>query len=75
MSRDLENKDTLNSQLKMKISNLEERFEETRQEYNTCLISRESIEQQKLDLERELEVSKNFWVNSNCPVFTLFFLH
>ena len=56
MSRDLENKDTLNQQLKGKISDLEDRFEETRQEYNTCLISRESIEQQKLDLERELTV-------------------
>ena len=60
MSRDLDNKDTLNQQLKGKISDLEDRFEETRQEYNNCLISRESIEQQKMDLERELTVANFF---------------
>ena len=56
ISRDMESKESLNQQLKGKISDLEDRFEETRQEYNVCLISRDSIEQQKMDLEKELEV-------------------
>jgi len=57
MSRDIENKDTLNQKLKVKISNLEDQFEESRQEYNNCLITKDSLEQQKLDLEKELHVS------------------
>lgn len=56
MSRDLENKDNLNKQLKMKISKLEDDFETTRQEINELTISRDSIHQQKLDVEKQLKV-------------------
>ena len=52
MSRDLENKDNLNRQLKNKITDLEENFESCRQEYNSCIISKDSLQQQKTDVER-----------------------
>ena len=66
MSRDLENKDNLNKQLKMKISKLEDDFETTRQEINEITISRDSIHQQKLDVEKQLKVNSLFhWIHKN----------
>ena len=56
LSRDLENKDNLNKQLKMKIGKLEDDFEATRQEINEITIARDSMHQQKLDVEKQLKV-------------------
>ena len=56
MARDLTNKDHLNKQLKAKINSLEDEFETCRQEYSDCVVSRDSLQQQKLDVERELKV-------------------
>ena len=57
MSRDISNKDSLNRQLKNKIKTLEDDFEQSRQDLNSCIISRDSLQQQKLDVERELKVN------------------
>lgn len=56
MTRDISNKDNLNKQLKLKIHSLEDDFEACRQEYSQCVVSRDSLQQQKLDVERELKV-------------------
>ena len=71
MSRDLTNKDNLNKQLKNKIYTLETEFESMREEYNQCVVSRDSLQQQKNDVERELKVI----FNSSSRKFNLPWFH
>ena len=70
MSRDISNKDSLNRQLKNKIKTLEDDFEQSRQDLNSCIISRDSLQQQKLDVERELKV--NIYALYACFLLTHF---
>lgn len=70
MQRDLSNKDIMCKQLKNKITTLENEFEGCRQELNTCIVTRDSLQQQKLDVERELRVRNISYFH-----FVFFILH
>ena len=56
MARDLNSRDTLVKNLKKKITHLEDEYSNCTAELNECVVTRDSLMQQKADVERELKV-------------------